>query len=82
MIKNHMTYILQNMRMLILGDINVGIDKPHRKSFCKTYNLTNLIKQPTCYKNPDNPTCVDLILMNVLRTFIFTMKSLLCVYFI
>ena len=38
--------------MLILGDFNVGIDEPHMKSFCETYNLTNLIKLPICYKNP------------------------------
>ena len=56
--------------MLILGDFNVGIDESHMKSFFKTYSLLNLIKQPTCYKNPDNnPTCIDLILTNVLRKF-------------
>ena len=25
--------------------------------------------QPTCYKNPDNPTCTDLLLNNVSRSF-------------
>ena len=33
-------------------------------AFCDNYNLTSLIKQPTCYKNPNNPTCIDLILSN------------------
>ena len=51
--------------MLISGDFNVGIDEPHMESFCETYNLTNLIKQPTCHKNPDNPMCIDLIQPNV-----------------
>ena len=55
--------------MLILGDFNVGIDETHMKSFCETYNLPNLIKQPTCYKDLDNPTRVDLILTNDSRTF-------------
>ena len=55
--------------MLILGDFNVGIDEPQMKSFCETYNLTGLIKHPTCFKNPDNPTCIDLILTKVPRTF-------------
>ena len=32
--------------------------------FCDTFNLTSLIKEPTCYKNPDNPSCIDLILIN------------------
>ena len=56
-------------KMLILGDFNAGIDEPRMISFCETYNLTNLIKQPTCYKNPDNPTCIHLILTNFPRTF-------------
>ena len=27
-------------------------------------NLRNLIKESTCFKNPENPTCIDLILTN------------------
>ena len=45
--------------MLMLGDFNVDIDEPPMKFFCKTYNLPNQIKQPTCYKIPDNSTCID-----------------------
>ena len=40
--------------MLILGDFKVGIDGPQMKSFFETKSITNLIKQPTCYKVPDN----------------------------
>ena len=39
------------------------------KAFCDNYNLTSLIKRPTCYKNPNNPTCIDLILSNTPRSF-------------
>ena len=39
------------------------------KCFCDNYNLKSLIKQPTCYKNPDNPTCIDLLLTNAPRNF-------------
>ena len=35
------------------------------KSFCENYNFTYLIKQPSCYKNPVSPTCIDLILSKV-----------------
>ena len=31
-------------------------------SFCDTFDLTSLIKEPTCYKNPGNPSCIDIIL--------------------
>ena len=39
------------------------------KSFCESYNLTNLIKQPTCFKNPEKPSCIDLILTNRSQSF-------------
>ena len=55
--------------MLVLVDFKIGIDEPHMKSFCETYNPTNLIKQRTCYKYPYNPMCIDLILTNVPCTF-------------
>ena len=34
------------------------------KHFGEIYKLWNLIKKPTCFKNPENPTCIDLILAN------------------
>ena len=55
--------------ILILGDFDVGIEEQHINAFCDNYNLTSVIKQPTCYKNPNNPTCIDLILSNTLRSF-------------
>ena len=41
------------------------IEEANMKSFCENYNLKSLIKQPTSYKNPKKPTCIDLILTNV-----------------
>ena len=38
-------------------------------SFCDTFDLTSLIKEPTCYKNPDNLSCIDLTLTNKLPSF-------------
>ena len=37
--------------------------------FLNVYNLKNLVDQKTCFKNPDNPTCIDLILTNSPRSF-------------
>ena len=39
------------------------------KSFCQICNFKNLLNKPTCYKNPTNPCCVDLILTNRPRSF-------------
>ena len=49
---------------VFLGDFNAGIEETTMKSFCESHNLTNLIKQPTCFKNPEKPSCIDLILTN------------------
>ena len=57
---------------MILGDFNVEIEEANMKSFCENYNLKGLIKQPTCYKNPNKPKCIDLILTNVPRMFQIT----------
>ena len=35
------------------------------KCFCDNYGLKTLIRKLTCYKNSENPTCIDLMLTNV-----------------
>ena len=37
--------------------------------FISVYSLRNLVKQKTCFKNPENPSCIDLILANSPRSF-------------
>ena len=34
------------------------------ENFCEAYNLTNLIKDPTCFKSLENPSCIDVMLTN------------------
>ena len=58
-----------NEKVLILGDFNVEADDQNMKTFCNSYSLTSLIKQPTCYKNPSHPKCIDLTLTNVPHSF-------------
>ena len=50
--------------VIILGDFNIEVKEQQIKAFCDNYGLKNLIRQPTCNKNPSNPTCIDLILTN------------------
>ena len=38
-------------------------------AFCERYSLSSLIKELTCYKNPANPSRIDLILTNSPRSF-------------
>ena len=47
--------------------------------FCNVYNLSNLyvynlVKETTCFKNPDNPSCRDLFLTNRPKCFQSTMR--------
>ena len=56
-------------KILILGDFNVEINDPKMQTFCEMCNFKRLIKQPTCYKNPDKPSCIVFILTNVPRMF-------------
>ena len=56
------TYYGKYENVVFLVDFNVGIEETTMKSFCKFYNLMNLIKQPTYFKNPEKPSCFELIL--------------------
>ena len=53
----------------MLGDFNAEISNPHMSEFCALYNFTNIIKEPTCYKNVNKPTSIDHILTNHARCF-------------
>ena len=50
--------------ILILGDFTSAMSEEAMKEFCQLYDFENLIKEPTCYKNADNPTSIDVILTN------------------
>ena len=55
--------------IILLGDFNVEVKEKNISDFMSTYNLKSLVKQKTCFKNPDNPSCIDLILTNSPRSF-------------
>ena len=62
-------YLSQYDNIIIVGDFNTEIGETSMKAFCERYSLSSLIKEPTCYKNPANPNCIDLILTNSPRSF-------------
>ena len=55
--------------IIILGGFNVEAKEKSISDFMSTYNLKSLVKQKTCFKNPDNPSCINLILTNSPRSF-------------
>ena len=52
-----------------MGDFNADLSNNFVHSFCGSYTLKSLIKKLTCFKNPDHPTCIDLILTNSQKSF-------------
>ena len=50
--------------IVLLGDFNVNINDPYMESFCESFRFESLIKDPTCFKNPENPSCIHLLLTN------------------
>ena len=55
--------------LLFLGDFNAGLEDAPIKNFCLAYSLKGMINKPTCYKNPEKPSCIYLILTNCPRYF-------------
>ena len=62
-------YLTKYDQLFFLGDFNAGLEDTSVKNFCSSYNLTSMNNKPTCFKNPDNPSCIDLILTNCSRSF-------------
>ena len=55
--------------VILLGDFNVETKEPCMQSFLELYGLRNLISEPICYKNPEKPSNIDLILTNSSSSF-------------
>ena len=76
-ISNHLIDIGRNLdllstnydNILLLGDFNAEVETNFLKEFCDLYGMKSLIRIPTCYKNPANSTCIDLMLTNSNRSF-------------
>ena len=55
--------------LLLLGDFNSEMQEFRMSEFCNMYNLINLIKVPTSFKNPLSPSSIDVILTNRMKSF-------------
>ena len=56
-------------KILIAGDFNVQVSDIKLDIFCSIWNLKSLGKEPTCFKNSNNPSCIYLFLTNTTRSF-------------
>ena len=62
--KNIGFYSTKYENFFVTADFNAEMTDNYLEEFCATYNLKNLMKQPTCFKNTDNSTIIDHILTN------------------
>ena len=63
------SYSTKFLNLMVIRDLNAEVNLECMKLFCETYDLSSLIKVPTCYKNPEQPSCIDLLLTNRPKTF-------------
>ena len=67
--KNLDLYSSRYENYLLLGGFNYEPSENAIIEFCKVYRLKNLVEGTKCYKNPEKPSCIDLILTNRPRSF-------------
>ena len=53
---------------LCIGAFNSETSETKLRYFCDLYQLKNLVREPTCFENSDNPSCIDLLLRNCSRS--------------
>ena len=49
-------------RFVLLGEFNLQENETILSEFLNAYNAKNIIKNKTCFKSIENPSCVDLII--------------------
>ena len=57
-------YLHKCDHILLIGDFNLEVSERSIHDFCNDYNLESLSNTPACFKNPENPSCIDLLLTN------------------
>ena len=67
--KNLAHYLPSYENVIVIGDLNSETTEEAMSDFCSLFNFKSLIKDPTCFKNPENPSCIDLILTNKPHSF-------------
>ena len=73
---DNMTKILDKYnsyeKVLLVGDFNAQENEPCLRNFLCENNLKNIVKQPTCFKNVENPSTIDLFLTNFANSYFST----------
>ena len=57
-------YLGYSDTLFVLGDLNGKTSEKCLDDFCKLVNLSDIMKKITCFKNPNNSSCIDLFFTN------------------
>ena len=68
-------------KFLLIGDFNAEVGEINLDTFLKDYDANNIVREKTCYKNIENPSCIDLFITNLCTAF-KTLKPYPVVYLI
>ena len=61
-------YIGKYDRFMLIGDFNIDENEQVLTDFNHQYDSKNIVKDPTCFKNINNPSTIDLIITNSPRS--------------
>ena len=56
-------------KFLLAGDFNVQEEDNSLKEFLDELNAKKMVKDKTCFKFLDNPSCIDLFITNSYQSF-------------
>ena len=62
-------YLKNYEKLLLLGDFNAEDTEPILSEFWEQHEANNIMKNKTCFKNLNRPTCFDLYLTNISHSF-------------
>ena len=57
-------HLSNHENIILLGDFNSCMLDSSMRAFSETYEFRSPVKEVTCFKNPEDPSCIDLILKN------------------
>ena len=57
-------HLSNHENIILLGDFNSCMLDSSTRAFSETYEFRSLVKEAICFKNPEDPSCIDLILTN------------------
>ena len=57
-------YLHKYDHILLIGDFNSESSERSVHDFYNVYNLESLSNSPSCFKSPENPSCIDFFLTN------------------